>query len=225
MTVEVGSSLFWSPPCVRNSNPKGEQILPTCTPRGHRQGAFATHHVATGKERSPNATWLHAKSGRHTPRGHRQGVIAARHLATGKQRSPRARGYRQGGLATRHLATGKERSPHATWLQARIGGLNLNVLDVKFNSQPTFEDHVRGIVSRVSHRIGIFRLGRRIFVDTSVLLSSHFAFVLPVFEYCSPVCGQLLNVTFSFLSARCIRWPGFVLMRISWRIIDVLLLG
>ena len=27
--------------------------------------------------------------------------------------------------------------------------------------------------------------------------------------------GQLLNVTFSFLSARCIRWPSFVLIRIS----------
>ena len=34
--------------------------------------------------------------------------------------------------------------------------------------------------------------------------------------------GPLLNVTFSFLSARCIRWPGFVLIRVSYRcVIDV----
>ena len=38
--------------------------------------------------------------------------------------------------------------------------------------------------------------------------------------------GQLLNVTFSFLSHRCIRWPGFVPIGVSCRyVIDVLLLG
>ena len=40
-------------------------------------------------------------------------------------------------------------------------------------------------------------------------------------------CGsQLLVVTFSFLSARCIRWPGFVPIRVSCRcVIDVVWLG
>ena len=47
---------------------------------------------------------------------------------------------------------------------------NLDILDVKFDSKLTFEDHVRVIVSRVSWRIGILRLVKRIFVDTSVLL-------------------------------------------------------
>ena len=38
--------------------------------------------------------------------------------------------------------------------------------------------------------------------------------------------GQLLNVTFSFLNARCIPWPGFVLIRVSCRcVIDVVWLG
>ena len=37
--------------------------------------------------------------------------------------------------------------------------------------------------------------------------------------------GQLLNVTFSVLSSICIRWPGFVLFRVSCRfVIDVMLL-
>ena len=38
--------------------------------------------------------------------------------------------------------------------------------------------------------------------------------------------GQLLNVTFSFLSAMCIRWPGFVLIRVSCCcVIDEMSLG
>ena len=61
---------------------------------------------------------------------------------------------------------------------------------MKFDSKLTFEDHVRGIVSRVSQRIGILRLVKRIFVDTSVLLRSNFAFVLPILQYCSPVWGS-----------------------------------
>ena len=35
---------------------------------------------------------------------------------------------------------------------------NIDILSVKFNSRLKFEDHVRGIVSRVSQRIGILRL-------------------------------------------------------------------
>ena len=38
--------------------------------------------------------------------------------------------------------------------------------------------------------------------------------------------GELLNVTFSFSSARCIRWPSFALITVSCCcIIDVMLLG
>ena len=37
--------------------------------------------------------------------------------------------------------------------------------------------------------------------------------------------GLLLNVIFSYSSARCIRWPGFALIRLSCRcVIDVMLL-
>ena len=71
---------------------------------------------------------------------------------------------------------------------------------MKFESRLTFEDHVRGIISRVSQRIGILRLMKRVFVDTSVLLCCYYAFVLPILQYCSPVWGsaaechlQLLN--------------------------------
>ena len=103
---------------------------------------------------------------------------------------------------------------------------NLDILGVKIDKL-TFEDHVRGIVSRVSQRIGILRLVKRIFVDTSVLLRCYFAYLSPnpwsIVRRCG---GQLLNVTFSFLSERCIRWPGFVPIRISCRCaIDVVWQG
>ena len=61
---------------------------------------------------------------------------------------------------------------------------------MKFDSKLTFEDHVRGIVSRVSQRIGSLRLVKRKFVYTSVLLRCYFAMVLPILEYCSPVRGS-----------------------------------
>ena len=58
---------------------------------------------------------------------------------------------------------------------------------MKFDSKLTLEDHVRGIVSRVSRRIGFLMLVKRIFVDTSVLLLCYYAFVLPILDHCSPV--------------------------------------
>ena len=67
---------------------------------------------------------------------------------------------------------------------------NLDILGVKFDSMLTFEDIVRIIVSRVSKRIGIMRLAKHIFVDTSALLRCYFEFILTIIEYCSPVWGS-----------------------------------
>ena len=58
---------------------------------------------------------------------------------------------------------------------------------MKFDSRLTFEDHVLGIISRVSQKNGILRWVQRVFVDTSVLLRCYYAFVLPIIEYCPPV--------------------------------------
>ena len=60
---------------------------------------------------------------------------------------------------------------------------NLDILGVKFDSKITFEDHVRGIVPHVSQEIGILRLVKGLFVDTSVVLRCYFAFVLPILDY------------------------------------------
>ena len=95
---------------------------------------------------------------------------------------------------------------------------------LKVDSKLTFEDHVSGIVSCVSQRIGMLRLVKRIFVCTSMLLLCHFSFNLAILEYCSPLLGQPFNITLSFLSARCIR-AGFDPIRVSCRVIDLVWLG
>ena len=111
---------------------------------------------------------------------------------------------------------------------------NLIILGVKFDSKLSFEDHVSGIFSRVSQGIGILRLVKRIFVDSSVLLSvylrtpmllrCYYAFVLLIHDYRYPVWGPMQNVTFSFSSARCIWWPGFASIGVTCCVINVLLL-
>ena len=71
---------------------------------------------------------------------------------------------------------------------------NLDILGVMFDSKLTFEDYVSGVVSRISQRIGIFRLVKRIVVDTYVLLLCYFAFVLPILECCSPVRTRTIKI-------------------------------
>ena len=97
---------------------------------------------------------------------------------------------------------------------------NLDILGRKFDSRFTFEDHVRGIVFRVSQRLGNFEVSAQLccFVAILHLFSQSLGIVLR----CG---GQLLNDIFSFSSGTCIRWPGFALIRRSYRrVIDVMLL-
>ena len=89
--------------------------------------------------------------------------------------------------------SGTVNPPHGVLVLSGVSihtGPNLNIVGAKFDSKITFEDHMPGIVSRVSQRIGILRLVRLLFVNTSVLLHGHYAFVLPIIEYCSPVRGS-----------------------------------
>ena len=89
------------------------------------------------------------------------------------------------------------RNPHGDFALSGVSiraNPNLDMLGVKFDSKLPFEDHVRSIVARVAQIIGILRLVKRIFVNTSFLFRSYYAFVLLILEYYS--------LTFSFLSAR-----------------------
>ena len=61
-----------------------------------------------------------------------------------------------------------------------LGFHNLDIVGVMFDIELTFEDHLHGIVPRVSSRIGILRLEKCIILDSSVLLRCYFVnFVLP----------------------------------------------
>ena len=67
---------------------------------------------------------------------------------------------------------------------------SLDILGVRFDCGLTFESHVRGVVSRVSQRIGILRMVNGVYADTSVLRRCYYAFILSILEYCSPVWGS-----------------------------------
>ena len=66
----------------------------------------------------------------------------------------------------------------------------LDILGMKFDSKLSSEDHVLGIVSRASQRIGILRLVKPVFVDWYLrFFAVIMNFVLPICVYCSPVWG------------------------------------
>ena len=67
------------------------------------------------------------------------------------------------------------------------------------STRVTLEDHVRGIASLVSQRIGILTLVKRVFVNTSVLLRCYYAFVIPILEYCFSVWGSAAECYFQVL--------------------------
>ena len=79
---------------------------------------------------------------------------------------------------------------------------DLDILCMKFNSKLTLEDHVRGIICRVSRRICILRFVKCILVYTSVLLRCYFACVLLILECCSPVWGSAAECHFQLLELR-----------------------
>ena len=99
---------------------------------------------------------------------------------------------------------------------------NLDVIGVKFDSRLTFEDHVHGIVSRVSQIIGIFRLLKRVFLDTSALLRCYYALVLPILEYCSPVWGSAAECHLQLLERQVYSWPGFGGLRCEGLLLNVI---
>ena len=72
--------------------------------------------------------------------------------------------------------------PHFDFILSWVyihAGPNLGILCVKFDSKLTFEDPVRGIVSRVSRRISILRLVICILVVKTYITSLLFCFCSP----------------------------------------------
>ena len=93
---------------------------------------------------------------------------------------------------------------------------NLDILCLKFASKLTIEDHVHGIVYRVSQKISILRLVKRIFLLTALC---YFVSIMNLFSQSLSVVlrceGRLLNVTFSSRAPGVRRQPDLALIRVS----------
>ena len=64
---------------------------------------------------------------------------------------------------------------------------DLVILEVTFDTNMTFEKHLRSVSSAAAQRLGIMRKSWQLFHDRSLLLRSFWSFVLTVLEYCSAV--------------------------------------
>ena len=90
---------------------------------------------------------------------------------------------------TRALVVSRSRTVNPPHGDLVMSGVSI-CASPNLDSRITFKDHVCGIVSHVSQRIGILRLVRSIIVDTSVLLRWYNAFILPIHQYCFLVWGS-----------------------------------
>ena len=50
-----------------------------------------------------------------------------------------------------------------------------------------FEEHIPSLYSSIAQRVGILRKSFKIFGEQSILRNCFNSFILPIFEYCSPV--------------------------------------
>ena len=64
---------------------------------------------------------------------------------------------------------------------------SFKILGVTLDSKFTFEKHVRNVSSSIAQKIGLLRKSLKIFGDQSILKKCFNTFILPCFEYCSPV--------------------------------------
>ena len=65
--------------------------------------------------------------------------------------------------------------------------VDLDIMEVTFDSKMTFEKHLRSVSRAASQRLGILRKSWRVFHDRLLLGRCFQGFVLPVLEYCSAV--------------------------------------
>ena len=90
-----------------------------------------------------------------------------------------------------------------------LDGPNLDILGEKFDRKLTYENHVRGIVS-MSLREMVFGSWWNVYLWTSLC---YLVAIAHLFSKSVSIVlrggGQLLNVTISFQTARCIQCPGF----------------
>ena len=94
---------------------------------------------------------------------------------------------------TKTMIVSRSRTMHPQSPPLTIGGTILEesdvlvILEVTFDSNMTFEKHLRSVSRAASQRLGILWKSWHVFRDRSLLVRCFRCFVLPVLEYCSAV--------------------------------------
>ena len=106
---------------------------------------------------------------------------------------------------TKTMLVSRSRTMHPQSPLVTIGGTvvkesdDLVILWVTFDSQMTFEKHLRSVSIAASQSLGILRKSWRVFHDRSLLGRCFRGFVLPVLEYCSSVWCSAANAHLKLL--------------------------
>ena len=75
----------------------------------------------------------------------------------------------------------------------------LKVLGVVLDTKVSFEGHIRSMAASASSKLGIMRKELCLFSDPVLVLRCLWSFLLPVLEYCSPVCMSAAASHFGLL--------------------------
>ena len=70
---------------------------------------------------------------------------------------------------------------------------SLKLLGVTIDNKLTFEKHIRSLAASIAQKTGLIRKCFRTFGNDDVIIKSFYSFILPCFEYCSPVWGSAAN--------------------------------
>ena len=76
---------------------------------------------------------------------------------------------------------------------------SMKILGITLDSKLTFEKHITNITSTLSRLIGLLRKSLKIFNSQDIAIKCFFTFLLPIFEYCSPVWSSAADCHLALL--------------------------
>ena len=106
---------------------------------------------------------------------------------------------------TQVIRFSRSRTPDPAWPDLVIDGQVLNlsdtmkILGVILDSKLIFKEHIDSMVSALSRQVGLLRKSLRTFNSTVIAKKCFYSFLLPSFEYCSPVWGSAADTHLKLL--------------------------
>lgn len=91
---------------------------------------------------------------------------------------------------------------------------HLRLLGVTLDPKLTFEKHIRSLSSTIAQKIGLLRKCYKTFACETTVIKSFYAFILPHFEYCSPVWNSAADCHLKLLD-RALNSIKFILPALS----------